>query len=250
MRCLNCLAALMETDTICPSCRSAVPRAASQPVMVQRRKGLLEGKTAAFGSMLARVPGLKWVVGLFLFLVAGATILVALGCFFTYQSEGERGPRQVKADELRNLASLDSLSDPWISYTFPASCETAMRLQKTSLTKKQSYSRFLLVQVQDRWLAAQVPPDFTGTKLVGKVERLGSWDGRTFEKDLSSQIINQIKASNPDKANLILPYQVNAVIPYQSRTRSGYALAVGIALAGVIVGSMGLTIVRAKPRQR
>jgi hypothetical protein len=215
-----------------------------------RQKGLLEGKTAAFGSWLARVPGLKWVVGLSLVLVAGGVILLALGCFFTYQSEGERGPREVTADELRNLTSPDALPDPWIAYTFPRSAETAMRLEKKSLTKQQAYSRFILVQVNDRWLAAQVPPHFTGNKLVGKVERLGSWDGRTYEKDMSSQIISRIVTSNPDKANLLLPYQVNTVTPYQSRTRSGYLLAGGIALVGVILGSMGLTIVRAKARPR
>jgi hypothetical protein len=241
---------LLESDTVCPSCRTTVRTAAPAGVLVRRQKGLLEGKTAAFGSMLARVPGLKWLVGLSLFLVAGAVILLALGCFFTYQSAGERGPREVTAAELRNLSSLDALPDPWISYTFPKASETAMRLEKTSLGKSQAYSRFILVQVEDCWLAAQVPPHFTGNKLVGKVERLGSWDGRTFEKDLSSQIINQIRVSNPDKANRLLPYQVNTVVSYQSRTHSGYLLAVGIALVGVIVGSLGFTIVRAKPRPR
>jgi hypothetical protein len=224
--------------------------AASKSVLVRRQKGVLQEGVESFGSTLARVPRLKWVVGLFLFLVAGAVILLALGCFFTYQADGERGPREVTAAELHNLTSLGSLPDPWIAYTFPKSSETAMRLDTRSLTKTQAYSRFILVQVQDRWLAAQVPPHFTGNRLVGKVERLGSWDGRTFEKDLSSQIIDQIRTSNPDKANLILPYQVNAVLPYQSRTRSGYLLAVGIAFVGVLIGSMGLTVVRAKPRLR
>jgi hypothetical protein len=236
----------METDTVCPSCRAAAP----QGGLPRRQKGLLEGKTAAFGSMLARVPGLKWVVGLFLFLAAGAVLLLALGCFFTYRSEDERGPREVTAAELRDLTSPDALPDPWISYTFPRSSETAMRLEKSSLSRKRAYSRFILVQVEDHWLAAQVPPNFTGNKLVGRVEKLGSWDGRTYEKDLGSQIIHRIRASNPDKANLMLSYQVNAVRPYESRTRSGYFQAIGIALLGVILGSMALTIVRAKPRPR
>jgi hypothetical protein len=248
MRCLNCHTALMETDAVCPSCRSAVPMVAAKAILARRQKGLLQEGTEAFGSKVARVPVLKWAIGLFLFLFAGAVILVALGCFFTYQSDGERGPREVTAAELVNVTSLDSLGDPWISYTFPDSCETAMRLERRSLTKSQAYSRFILVQVQDRWLAAQIPPHFSGNKLVGKVEPLGSWDGRTYEKNLSGQIINQIMASNPDKANLVLSYQVNGVLPYQSRTRSGYLLAAVIGLVGLGIGSMGLTIVRAKPR--
>src|SRR5262249_45229424 len=148
MRCLNCNTALMATDRVCPSCRMATPNMVSVP----RRKGLLEGKTAVVGSKLATVPGLKWVVGIFLFLVAGAVVLLALGCFFTYQSEGERGPREFTAAELCNLTNHDSLPDPWISYTFSNSSETAMRLEKTLLAKHQAYSRFILVQVQDRWL--------------------------------------------------------------------------------------------------
>jgi hypothetical protein len=216
--------------------------------MERRRKGALQEGTEAFGSKLARVPVLKWMVGLFLFAVAGTVILLALGCFFTYQADGERGPREVTATELLNATSLDSLHDPWISYTFPDSCETAMRLEKRSLTKGRPYSRFILVQVQEHWLAAQITPQFSGNKLVGKVEQLGSWDGTTYEKNLSGQIINQIMASNPDKANLVLPYQVNAVLPYQSRTRSGYMLAVVIALLGLGIGSLGLTIVKARPR--
>jgi hypothetical protein len=246
MRCLNCHTALMEADTICPSCRSVVRMASAKAASVRSQKGDLQVAIEA----LARIPVLKWVVGLSLFLVAGAVMLVALGCFFTYQSEGERGPREVTAAELRNLTSLNSLPDPWISYTFPKSSETAMRLGERSLTQEREYSRFILVEVQDCWLAAQVPPHFAGNKLVGKVERLGSWDGRTYEKDLSSQIINQIKASNPDKATRILGYQVNAVQPYESRTRSGYLLAGGIAFLGVVFGSLGLTIVRAKSPPR
>src|SRR5215471_16888273 len=120
MRCLNCHTALMATDSVCPSCRMAAPNV----VLAPRQKGLLQEKTAVVGSMLARVPGLKWVVGLFLFLVAGAVILLALGCFFTYQSDGERGPREVTADELRNLTDLNALPDPWISYSFPKASET------------------------------------------------------------------------------------------------------------------------------
>jgi hypothetical protein len=236
----------MATDTVCPFCRMAAPRV----VFVSKQQGILPEKTAAFGSMLARVPGLKWVVGLVLFLAAGAVILLALGCYFSYQADGERGPREVTAEELRNLRDFGSLPDPWISYSFPKSSETAVRLETVSLAKHQSYSRFILVQVQDAWLVAQVPPGFTGNKLVGKVERLGSWDGRTYEKDLDSKIITQIASSNPDKASRILPYQVNTVIPYQSKTRSGYLLAGAIGLGGLFLGGMGLTIIRAKPQPR
>jgi hypothetical protein len=237
----------MATDSVCPSCRSAAPKVVfAQPMQT----GLLQEKTAVVGSMLARVPALKWVVGLFLFLVAGAVILLALGCFFTYQSDGERGPREVTADELRNLTDLNALPDPWISYSFPKASETAVRLEKVSLGNHQAYSRFILVQVQDRWLVAQVPSAFTGNKLVGKVERLGSWDGRTYEKNLDSKIITQVMASNPDKVDRILPFQVNTVTPYQSKTRSGYLLAGVIALGGLLLGGMGLTIIRAKPQPR
>ncbi|HZU36000.1 MAG TPA: hypothetical protein VFA18_08835 [Gemmataceae bacterium] len=206
---------------------------------------------------LARFPALKWVVGPFLFLLAAAVFLVALGCYFTYKSDGERGPREVTADELRNLTSLKQLPDPWIAYTFPDAAETDVRLGEKSFslgeksfTKHRAYSRFILVQVEDCWVAAEVPPDFTGNKIVGKVEELGSWDGTTDEKNLSSKIISQIRESNPDKADRILGYQVNAVLPYESRTRSGYLLAGGIAFVGLILGSLGLTIVRTKPLPR
>lgn len=248
MRCLNCYTVLTEMDTICPSCRSVVATAASKSALARRQKGLLQEGVESFASKLASVPGLKWVVGLPLFLVAGAVILVALGCFFTYQSEGERGPREATAAELRDLTSLDALPEPWFSYTFPQSVETGMRLDKRSLGNARGYSRFILVQVQDRWLAAQVPHDFKGNTLVGTVEELGRWHGSTLEKNLSAQIITQILASNPDKANLLLPYQVNAMLPYQSKINMGYLLAGGIAFVGVIFGSFGLTIVRAKPR--
>src|SRR5262249_30149732 len=158
--------------------------------------------------------------------------------FFTYKSDGERGPREVTAAELRNLTDYSSLPDPWISYSFPKSSETAVRLEKTLLANHQAYSRFILVQVQDHWIVAQVRPDFTNNKLVGKVERLGSWDGRTLEKNLGSKIVSQIVASNPDKIDRILPYQVNTVTPYQSKTRMGYLLAGAIAFGGLVLGGM------------
>lgn len=202
------------------------------------------------GSKLARFPTLKWAVGLFLFLVAGGVVLLALGCYFSYQSEGERGPREMTAAELIDLPNRGRMSDSWLSYSFPKSCETEMRLDMKSVGIRRAYSRFILVQVQDRWLAAEVPPDFRGNKLVGRVERLGTWDGTTYEKNLDARIITQIAVSNPDKADRLLPYQVNAVLPYQSKIRSGYLMAGGIAFGGLLVGSLGLTILRAKPRQR
>src|SRR5262249_9133361 len=76
MRCLNSHTALMETDAVCPSCHSAATPVATKALLERRRKGLLQVQTEAFGSKLARVPGLKWVVGLPLFLVAGAVILL------------------------------------------------------------------------------------------------------------------------------------------------------------------------------
>lgn len=202
------------------------------------------------GSKLARVPALKWAVGLFLFLVAGVVFLLALGCYNSYQSEGERGPREFTAAELIDLPNRGPMPDPWLSFSFPNSCETEIGLVERSVSTKRAYSRFILVQVQDRWLAAQVPPDFRGNKLVGRVERLGSWDGTTYEKNLDAKIITQISVSNPDKADRILPYQVNAVLPYQSKIRWGYMIAGMIAFGGLLVGSLGLTVIRAKPQPR
>jgi hypothetical protein len=224
--------------------------AAANVASVSTRQGVLGREIAVVASRMAGLPGLKWVVGLFLFLVAGAVMLLALGCYFSNQSEGERGPREATADELRNLTSLNSLPDAWLSYSFPKSSETSVRLDTASLGNQQAYSQFILVPVEDCWLVAQVPPGFSGNKLVGKVERLGTWDGRTFEKNLDQKIIAQIKASNPDKANRILQYQVNAVQPYESKVRSGYMLAGGIAAGGLLVGGLGLTIIRAKPQPR
>ena len=67
-------------------------------------------------------------------------------------------PREFTAAELRDL-KIDSLPDPWISYTFRKGCETMVQLDKSSFAKNQAYSRFILVQVDDYWLAAQVPPN-------------------------------------------------------------------------------------------
>ena len=69
-------------------------------------------------------------------------------------------------------------------------------------------------------------------------------------RNTPSAVLATLANGNPDKANLMLSYHVNAVRPYESRTRSGYFQAIGIALLGVILGSMALTIVRAKPRPR
>lgn len=199
---------------------------------------------------MIRVPALKWAVGLFLFLGAGAMFLLALGWFFWAQSEEKSAPLEVTAAELIDLPNRGPMPDPWLSYTFSKYCETGVRMDLRSVGNQYAYSRFILVQVQDRWLVAQVPPDFRGNKLVGTVERLGSYEGRSYESHLDKQIVIKILASNRDKADRLLPYQVDAVRPYLSKIRGGYTMAAGIVLGGLIVGGLGLTIIRVKPQPR
>lgn len=253
MRCRNCHTVLMRTDRVCPSCFTVTPNMgmpAPNADIVPGRTGILGEATADVWSRLARVPALKWTIGLFLFLVAGGVMLLGLNCYFSYQAEEGRGPREVTAAELIDLPNHGPMSDPWLSYSFPQACETTVRLEKKSVGNQYAYSRFILVQVQDRWLAAQVSPDFRGNKLVGRVQRLGTWDGASYEKNLDAKIINDIRVGNPDKFDGLLPYQVNAVLPYQSKIRGGYMMALGIALGGLIIGGLGLTILQAKPRPR
>jgi hypothetical protein len=134
------------------------------------------------------------------------------------------GPVPMTIAELRAVQDPAKLPNPWVSIAFTHALETNVGIESTRRGVTTPRSRYLLVQVQDRWLIAEVPHNYRGNKLEGYLD--------DWWTPLSRKVIDTIKGRFPDKAPQMLPYQINAEYSYR-----GQCLAmIGIILMLVVGG--------------
>ncbi len=143
------------------------------------------------------------------------------------------GPVAITPAELRELADPDTLANPWISLTYDRSVETRMSIVSTSLWETilgTGRSRYLLIQIQDRWLIAEVPDDHAGNQLTGSLETWGT--------PLRRETLETIHARFP--AHQTLPFQVDARIPYRRECFAFLTLITVFFLTGVYLIRFGM----------
>ena len=151
----------------------------------------------------------KWVGQLIFGAILVVASLVVLSLNLKWITSVFAGPVEIKIADLRNVEDPRSLPNQWVSFTFGNAVETGVALVGSrSSTPK---ARYLLVQVQDRWLVAEVPPDHVGNEIIGYVE---AWSA-----PLNRKVLEDIAAKFPQHPQL--PIQVDAV--YNQRVQ-GYSL--------------------------
>ena len=182
-------------------------------------------------------PVMRWFCAIVALLFGGALLLVALAMFLGAQDSNQRGPRVVKADELRKLQDPSSLPDPWVSYTAPKVIDTniVVRLGR----KRNSAVRYLLLKVEDRWLLARVQPRHTGNKVEGSLTVLS---GPNFDR-----VSKEVYMLAPAKASKLLPYHLDGQYDYGVNGRTMMIVAGFVALFGAMIGWAGLKMTRAEP---
>jgi len=214
----------MDNDVRCPSCGAAAPLPShTQP-------SSFEGPG---GQPIGRVTPGKLGCGIVSLLAGGALLLLAAALYFQGEDVKLVQARPVTAAELRKIVNPESLSDPWVAYTAPKVIDTGIEIVSGRVGRKKSpKSKFLLVQVEDRWLIADVASDHSGNRLEGQLQ---VWDSPMY-RDAMSRIRNQ----HPAQANGLLPYQFHAEYSYGSQGKTTQIQAALVALFGVIFVVTGL----------
>jgi hypothetical protein len=170
---------------------------------------LIFGAIMMVASLVVLVMNLKWITTVF------------------------AGPVEIKLADLRAVDNPRDLPNQWVSFTFEQGLDTGVQLvSNRSNTPK---ARYLLVQVQDRWLIAEVPPDHAGTHIIGYVE---AWSA-----PLNRKVITDIQGKFPGYT--LLPVQVDAV--YNQRSQC-YAM---LGVTGFfVIGGLALVVLGLVTRRR
>ena len=175
----------------------------------------------------------KWIGQLVFGIILAGVSIVVLVLNLKWIDAVFAGPAPIKLDDLRNVKNPRELPNQWVSFIFTKGIDTGVAL--VSDRSKTPKARYLLVQVQDRWMIVEVPPDHAGNEVIGYVE---AWSA-----PLNQKVIRDIGAKFPDRP--LLPIQVDAV--YSQRGQC-YAL---LAIMGfLLVFGLGLVIMSFVTRRR
>jgi hypothetical protein len=170
----------------------------------------------------------KWTgqVGLGAILVVVSAVVLILN--LKWITSVFAGPAEIKLSDLRSVDKPSALPNRWVSFTTENSFDTGVGLvSNRSNTPKAHY---LLVQVQDRWLIAEVPPDHGGKRITGYVE---AWSA-----PLNKKAIAEIQSKYPGYA--LLPIQVDAVYNQRSQCYAMLGVMGFFLIGGVFLVILGL----------
>jgi hypothetical protein len=117
------------------------------------------------------------------------------------------GPVPLTLTELRKIDDPAKLSNPWVKFTYEQSINTGVELvSKSRRGNETRTSKYLLVKVEDRWLITEVKADHQGKTVTGYLDK-----GST---PLRAEALDKVKAAQPDKAKLLLPFYVDGEYGY------------------------------------
>jgi hypothetical protein len=163
-------------------------------------------------------------------LIAGIVIaVVCLGVLlynFRWIKNVVQGPVPITLAELRKVQGPNELPNQWVSFTFDNAIDSGVGLVEQRGGQETAKSRYLLVQVEDRWLITEVPTKFTGKQVVGYAEN--------WWAPLQKNAIEDIKKRNP--GNQLLPFQIDAEYAQRGQCDTmigllGVFLLIGVAAA-------------------
>jgi hypothetical protein len=231
MRCLNCHTVLAPNDLRCISCGAAtqVKRAvdAGTPVTpVQDRKN---------NRMSAAIA----------FTMFGLALLGA-GAAAVYLNQNKEaapaGPQKVTADDLMKVAASGKIDNPWVVYTPERVYPTGLELVwSTRLGRKQVQTRYYLAPVGDRYLIAEVKPNFTGVRLEGQLQVRNS--------PMHTNLLAKLRREVPDKASRLLPFMVDCEDTYEGQTWTNKWVGICLAGFGALCLFLGVAGFFVRPKQ-
>jgi hypothetical protein len=173
----------------------------------------------------------KWVRSVFLS-VAGALATAACVAMYLDTRADHTVARNVTAADLLRIDKPESLPD-WISYNPPKAIDTGVAYVK--MRSRKTVSKFLLLQVGDRWLVTEVPEHFKEVRVEGK---LGPFDEVALKK---------VVTAYPNEAGRFLPFQLEAKLDIAGTQRRSYGYAGAVGVFGLLMFFTGVRGFFAKP---
>ncbi len=245
MRCMNCNMVMAANDSHCLSCgmKLTLPERGSvrgytygaapvvpPPGMTAYGPAVAGGGGSRAGRIVKRLVGVAALaLGSLLLLAA-----VAHG-LDSKPKEAPPAPRTVTAAELAQVKDPAKLADAWVVYEAPKVLDTQVELVSGRFTKKTKV-RFALVQVQDRWLLAEVPPNFAGTRLEG---RLTKWNTPFYDN-----VVSKARTGFPNECRRLLPVQLDCEFDRATDgQRNDRTFTIGVGVVGFFILLLGLKFV-------
>lgn len=208
MRCLNCQTVLMAGDKRCPMCGMH-----TDPNEGSSLEARAEYDPAARRQLVMMRLGFGFIgtpLGLILLILGGQ------GLYQTYAEPPK--PRDLTAAELLKIEKPADMPG-WIAYLPPKEAATGVGYRK--LRSGTVTSEFILLQVGNRWMLAQVRPDAVGFRVVGKL----------VEPDHLA-----VGMLPPNEGSRLLPVMIDAETPPNIAQRQDYIT------SGISVGAGALLI--------
>lgn len=225
MRCLNCHTVCMPSDEKCPSCGMQLGSYQMPMTSIPVTQTSPKPKT---GFAIVQL------------LLGGVLLCVAFSMYSGKETASQEGARKVTAADLVGFDKAKELPSTYLAFTIPQSKDTGVRITDARLGHTgEVKTKFLLVQVKDRWMIVQVKPKFSGDRLEGLAQK---WDSPMYNK-----IITDIVERYPAEAKHLLSYQFNAEQDFEGATRSSGIIAIIIAVFGALLILNGLQIIVSRP---
>jgi hypothetical protein len=173
------------------------------------------------------------IVGVFI-------VLAAVGlAFYNYRwiRSVIEGPVHVSLADLQQVQDPSDLSNSWIILAFTETSDTGLGIDRQSQIQS---SKFILIRVGERWLIADVPRRFIGSKEVqGYLE---AW-WTPFQRDK----IKEIEKRFPDRD--IVPYQLDCTYAVKNQGLGMVAIIGLLVVFGIFVTEYGWSDLRKLKRK-
>jgi hypothetical protein len=114
------------------------------------------------------------------------------------------GPQPISQAELSKLNDVNQLRNRWVEIPVTGARDTGIRLVEETRDKEES--KYVLLEIGDRYLFAQVNPDFLegpGPKITGILKVLSS-------QGYIGDAVDQFRAAEPEQAARLLPLLLEA----------------------------------------
>ncbi|OAI54839.1 hypothetical protein AYO44_03190 [Planctomycetaceae bacterium SCGC AG-212-F19] len=157
------------------------------------------------------------------------TGLIMIFWNFRWLASAMQGPVPITIAELRQLTDPGQLPNPWVSFTFDQAIDTKLSLVASKGGKTTPKSHYFLVQVQDRWLIAELPYNHAGNQVVGYLD--------IWSTPLRREAVAKVHANQPAEASQILPFQLDAEYGYRGQCLAMVAVAVFCIVCGLVLAA-------------
>src|SRR5262245_55442293 len=138
-----------------------------------------------------------------------------------------RGPVPITAAEVLALKSPASLPNQYVTLTASKIVHTDVRLVKTRYGRSETVREYVLVQVGDRWLVADVPPGFRGNRLTGY---LAKWTASN-DVDALQRLYQELPGRDRERR---MPFELNAGDDQVMKSRAFLAVFGSLAGLGLV----------------